>query len=98
MLNFYRKILRGAAGVLAPLTGALRGPGKSLIWSPDLDSAYHSVKDLLASVPELVHPRPGAQISLVFNASNSHVGFVLQQLLDGSLGSSGFLLQEIICC
>ena len=30
MVNFYRKFLRGAARVLAPLTDALKGPGKSL--------------------------------------------------------------------
>ena len=30
MLNFYWKFLRGAAGVLAPLTDTLKGPGKSL--------------------------------------------------------------------
>ena len=56
MLNFSRKFLRGAAGVLAPLTDALRGPGKSLYWSPALDSAFCHAKDLLAHVPELVHP------------------------------------------
>ena len=37
MLNFFRKILRGADGVLASLTDALKGPGKSLAWSPTLD-------------------------------------------------------------
>ena len=63
MLNFYRKFLHGTAGVLAPLTDALKGPGNFLTWSPALDSAFQSAKDLLASVPQLVHPRPGAQIS-----------------------------------
>ena len=40
LLNFYRKFLRFAAGVLAFLTDALKGPGKSLDWSPALDSAF----------------------------------------------------------
>ena len=64
MLNFYGKILRGAAGVLAPLTDAFKGPGKSLDWFPALDPAFLRAKDLLSPVPELVHPHPGAQISL----------------------------------
>ena len=59
ILNFYGKFLCRAAGVLAPLPDALRGPRKSLIWSPVLDSAFRHAKDLLALVPELVHPRPG---------------------------------------
>ena len=33
LLNFYRKIMKNAAVVLAPLTNALKGPGKSLVWS-----------------------------------------------------------------
>ena len=59
-----------------------------------MDSAFHHTEDLLALVPELVHPSPGVQISLAVDVSNSHFGSVLQQLL----GSSGFLLQEAICC
>ena len=78
MFNFYWEFLREAAGVLAPLTDALRGPAKSLIWSPAVDSAICCAKDLLASVPELVHPRPGAQISLAVDAPDSHVGSIQQ--------------------
>ena len=39
MINFYRRFLRNPAQVLAPLTNTLKGPGKSLLWSPELDSA-----------------------------------------------------------
>ena len=92
MFNFYRKFLSRAAYILAPLTDALKGPGKSLFWSLALEWAFHCANYLLASVPELVHPRPGAQISLAVDASESHVGSVLQQLL----GSLGFLLQEAV--
>ena len=48
VINFYRKFLRGAAWTLAPLTDALLGPGKSLTWSPVLDSAFAKAKDLLS--------------------------------------------------
>ena len=95
MLNFYRKFLCGAAGVLAPLTDALRGPGKSIIWSLALDSSFRHAKDLLASVPELAHLRPGAQISLAVDAFDSHVGSVLQQLLDGSWAPLAFFSKKL---
>ena len=81
MINFHQRFLRNAARVLAPLTITLRGPGKSLHWSPVLDSAFHSAKLLLASVPVLTHPEPRAAISLAVDASDSHVGAVLQQRL-----------------
>ena len=63
---------------------ASKGPGKSLTWPPVLDSAFARAKDLLSSVPELVHPCPNAPMYLAVDASNTHLGAVLQQLLDGS--------------
>ena len=63
MINFYRKFLQGAARVLAPLTDALKVTGKSLSWSPALDSAFTRAKDLLSSIPELFHPQPDAPTS-----------------------------------
>ena len=82
MVNFYRKFLRGAARILAPLTDALKGPGKSLTWTPILEAAFHHAKDLLIKVPELTHPQPSAPISLAVDASDSHVGAVLQQKIE----------------
>ena len=75
--NLYRRFLRNATRILDPLTKALKGLGKSLQWSPALDSAFHDAKLLLPSVPVLTHPVPGAAISLAVDASNSHVGAIL---------------------
>ena len=47
------------------------------------------------SVPELVHPRPGAPISLAVDASDSYVGSVLQQLLDGSWAPLAFFSMKL---
>ena len=76
MVNFYRKFLRGAARVLAPLTDALKGSGKSLTCTPLLNTAFRHAKDLLIKVPELAHPRPSAPISLAVDASDSCGGHV----------------------
>ena len=72
---------------------ALKGPGKSLSWSPALDSAFTRAKVHLSSVTELIHPRPDAPISLAVDASDTHLGAVLQQLF---LGSVGVLFQEAL--
>ena len=56
MLNFYRKFLCRAAGVLTPLTDALRSPGKSLSWmapGPPGRSCPRSFMWLRASTPPL---------------------------------------------
>ena len=78
MINFYQRFL------LAPLTKALKGPGKSFQWSLVLDSFFHITKLLLTSVPVLTHPVPGAAIYLAVDASDSHVAAVLQQPLRGA--------------
>ena len=84
MINFNRKFLHGVACALVPLMDTLKGSGKSLTWSPVLESAFARAKDLLSSVPELVHPRPNALVSLAVDAFDTHLGAVHQQLLNGS--------------
>ena len=78
MINFYQKFLEGAAQVLASLTDALKGPRKSFSWSPVLDSAFTRAEDLLSSVLELVRTCPDVPISLAVDASDNHLGAVLQ--------------------
>ena len=84
MVNFYRKFIKDPALILAPLTNALKGPGKQLLWSSTLESAFLQAKNLLSAVPTLVHPVPGSALSVAVDASDSHVGAVLQQQVQGS--------------
>ena len=98
MINFYRKFIKNAAQVLAPLTDALRGPKgskKTLVWSPEMTSAFSSAKALLSSVPTLVHPVPNAPISIAVDASNTHIGAVFQQLVRGSWAPMSFFSKKL---
>jgi transposase InsO family protein len=82
MVNFYRRFLPGAAGVLKPLTDALQGPGgknRKLNWTAAMDAAFCKIKQLLCEATCLAHTDPAAAISLAVDASNTHVGAVLQQ-------------------
>ena len=95
MINFYRKFLQGAARVLAPLTDALKGPGKTLTWTPVLKAAFRHAKDLLIRVPELTHPRPSAPISIAIDLSDSHVGAVLQQRIHDAWAPLAFFSRKL---
>ena len=70
-------------------------------WLPSLMLSRAQAKlcpgplDLLVSVPKLVHPRPHAPISHVKDASDTHLGAVLQQLLDGSWASLMFYCKKL---
>ena len=56
-----------------------------------MNSAFNRAKQLLSVVPELVHPQSNTAISLSMDASDSHIGAVLQILV-----SAGFLLKEAL--
>ena len=79
MINFYRRFLPGVARTLRPLTNALAGNPRAITWSPEMQTAFETAKSALASAVSLVHPSPSAEVSLVTDASATHVGAVLQQ-------------------
>ncbi len=86
-VNFYRRFIRGAARILAPLTDALRGGGKgstAIGWDPHKEEAFQAAKKALASAATLAHPSPSAQLGLMVDASSTHVGASLQQRRGGN--------------
>jgi len=82
MLNFYCRFLPHVAKVLKPLTGAISEAGP-LSWTPAMLAAFAAAKALLATAVPLHHHHPSAALSLATDASDSHVGAVLQQRSHG---------------
>ncbi len=86
MVNFYRRFLTGIARTMQPLTDALKGAPKMLEWplaaAFDFGAAKAAKAAMAAAVP-LAHPAPNAVLSLATDASDTHVGGVLQQLNGG---------------
>jgi hypothetical protein len=86
MVNFYRRFLPSIARTLWPLTDGLRGSRKGvdkLEWSAAMDAAFAGTKQALLSATHLAHPTVGAELSVVVDASATHVGACLQQQLPG---------------
>jgi hypothetical protein len=82
LFNFYRRFIPAAAKVVHPLTGALRGGPKgttTLAWTPAMAAAFLAARGALSSSAVLAHPAAGAEISIVTDASATHVGAVVQQ-------------------
>jgi hypothetical protein len=87
MANFHRRFLPGIARTLAPLTGALKGGRKgpaAVEWSTAMQTAFQAAKEALYQASTLVHPDSTADLSLMVDASETHVGAVLQQRERGS--------------
>jgi transposase InsO family protein len=82
LFNFYRRFVPAAAAVVRPLTDALRGSPaakKAIEWQPAMRAAFEGAKAALAATTLLEHPAAGAEISLVTDASATHIGAALQQ-------------------
>jgi RNase H-like domain found in reverse transcriptase len=79
LINFYRRFSPGIAAILLPLTNALRGSPRHLTVTAEMTATVAAAKNALAAATSLAHPLPHAQLALVTDASDSHVGGVLHQ-------------------
>jgi transposase InsO family protein len=84
LLNYYRRFVPGLARILCPLTDATAGkPKGKLQWSPAMTAAFEAAKQALVAAVPLHFPDPEAELSMAVDASDSHVGAVLQQRRGG---------------
>ena len=79
MLGYYRRFIPNAAQHLYYLFDALKGKPKTLEWTPECQASFEATKAALAAATLLHHPRPGAQLALTTDASNTAIGGVLEQ-------------------
>jgi len=95
LINFYRRFLPSIARTLKPLTDLLRGNPKGLDWPPPAAAAFVAAKAALVAAVPLSHPAPGSKLSLAVDASDTHVGGVLQQLEGRSWRPLAFFSQKL---
>ena len=76
--NFYRRFIRDYSRVAAPLT-QLTSPAIPFTWTPEVDIAFDTLKQLFTSAPILTHSDPSLQFVVEVDASDSGVGAVLSQ-------------------
>ena len=95
MINFYRRFIPQAARTLKPLTDSLAGCPKTLEWSADLQAAFLAAKSALVVAVPLVFPLPAAKISLAVDASESHIGGVMQQWERGGWRPLAFFSKKL---
>ena len=96
MMNFYRRFIKGAAGVLKPLMDALRGASGKLEWSTPMLEAFEGSKQLMVRATHLAHLGKKAKLALSVNASCTHIGVALQQeMTPASLQPLGFFSRKL---
>jgi hypothetical protein len=91
LVNFYSRFIPAAARILLPLTDSLRSD-QGWVWSPAMQHSFQLIKDTLASVVVLTHPDPAAEVNLAVDASNTHIGAVLQRGTPAAVGDRWIFL------
>ena len=85
LINFYHRFLPNCAATLDPLNQLLKTSSESkkdLIWSEESTTAFNNIKQALANVSLLAHPKLHAPTSIMTDASDKAVGAVLQQRIE----------------
>jgi hypothetical protein len=73
LCTYYRKFISGFADIAKPLT-QLAEERRPFHWSPEAETAFHSLKDALCTTPVLGYPQPGETFIVDTDASNVGIG------------------------
>lgn len=98
ILNFYRRLLPGAARDQAPLHDLLIGNKKgnsTLQWSESANKAFDECKQKLSQATLLRHPDPQATIAIFCDASDHSIGAALQQRTANSWEPLAFFSRKL---
>ena len=90
MINFYKRFLPGVAKTLRPLTDALAGTPRYLVWNSDMTAAFSKSKQQLAEATLLFHPVHDAELRVNTDASSKAIAGAIHQVVDGRLQPLGF--------
>ena len=80
--SYYRKYVSNFSEMAAPLHALTRKDAK-FAWSPQCHQSFEALKKALTSAPVLALPREGCQVILDTDASETAIGGVLSQIIDG---------------
>ncbi len=95
MVNFYCRFLPNSAQVLHPLTDLLKGGLRTLQWTATAQESFQKVKRLLAAAVPQQHPSLTAELSHATDASDTHIGGIMQQKSGNHWQPLGFFSQEL---
>ena len=82
LCSYYRRFIKNFAIIAAPLH-ELTKKNKQFIWTEKCETAFQQLIKSLSEAPILAYPRPECQFTLDTDASDTGIGAVLSQIIDG---------------
>ena len=95
MVNYYHKFLPNIANILSPLYKLLKGKPKVLTWDQEAEKAFQKSKSALSHATTLTFPNPKAQLQLSTDASESAIGAVIEQVINGKTQPLAFFSKKL---
>lgn len=99
MINYYNRFIPRCALIFQPLYSMIkpckRGQSVTLAWTLQADDAFLKAKVALKAVTTLSFPTPDATTSISTDASDTGVGGVLQQHVNGAWRPIAFFSQKL---
>lgn len=85
MCSWYRRFIADFSSLISPLNDLLKGKRKksSIVWSPEAEAAFIKIKQALVEAPILRTPDFNLPFTIQCDASDTGVGGVLTQEVEG---------------
>ncbi|GBG46935.1 hypothetical protein CBR_g86554, partial [Chara braunii] len=87
LASYYRRFIKGFAGLAKPLTNLLKKE-EQLIWSLECEAAFQALKEALTSAPVLACPDPTRPFALHTDWQPQAMSAVLTQRTEGNTSSN----------
>ena len=98
LVNFYHRFLPHCADLMQPLHALLTAASpksQTLTWNDTALAAFYATKEALANASLLSYPKADAPTCLMTDASDTAVGAVLQQYINGTWHPISFLSRKM---
>ena len=96
LFNYYRRFVDGFSRIASPLNRLTR-KDYFFLWSPECQSAFQTLKERLRSPPILSYPDFTLPFHLFTDASQTAVGYVLGQVVNGKEHVIAYGGSELSC-
>ena len=94
LINYYHKFIPNAARIMAPIYATI-GSRRIFSWSDQQTKAFNKAKKALSDAVLLSHPVHGAELCLKTDASDTAIGSVLEQIVNGASQPLAFFSRKL---
>ena len=95
LVNFYHRFIPHCAELMQPLHALLANKTQTIAWNDAAVSSFNATKDALVKATLLSYPKLDAPTCLMTDASDTAVGAVLQQLVNGTWQPISFFSKKL---